>query len=81
MEYLDKNLVVLKENLNKENFDRIRSVIWESSVSCLHVDQMIPLLRCLVAVVKDTCEAFHRMVVNDNVYDNFRPKSWTRRYS
>ena len=38
VEYLDKNLVVLKDNLNKENFDRIRSVIWESSVSCLHLE-------------------------------------------
>jgi len=35
VDYLDKNLVVLKENLNKENFDRIRSVIWESSAQKL----------------------------------------------
>ena len=33
--YLDKNLIVLKEKLNETNFDRILTVIWESSAQSL----------------------------------------------
>jgi len=33
--YLDKNLIVLKERLNEKNFERILSVIWESSAHSL----------------------------------------------
>ena len=33
--YLDKNLVVLKEKLNETNFERILTVIWESSAQSL----------------------------------------------
>ena len=31
LQYLDKNMVVLKDELNETNFNRILSVIWESS--------------------------------------------------
>ena len=34
--YLDKNLIVLKEKLNETNFDRILTVIWESSAQSLN---------------------------------------------
>ena len=34
--YLDKNLIVLKEKLNETNFDRILSVIWDSSAQSLN---------------------------------------------
>ena len=33
--YLDKNLIVLKEKLNATNFDRILTVIWDSSAQSL----------------------------------------------
>ena len=33
--YLDKNLVILKEKLNAANFERILTVIWESSAQSL----------------------------------------------
>jgi hypothetical protein len=33
--YLDQNLIVLKEKLNETNFERILSVIWESSAQSL----------------------------------------------
>ena len=33
--YLDTNLIVLKEKLNETNFDRILTVIWESSAQSL----------------------------------------------
>ena len=36
IEYLDKNLILLKEKLNCTNFERILSVIWESSAHSLH---------------------------------------------
>ena len=36
IDYLDKNLVLLKEKLNVSNFDRILTVIWESSAQSLH---------------------------------------------
>lgn len=35
MNYLDKNLIVLKQRLNEKNFDRILSAIWESSAQSL----------------------------------------------
>jgi hypothetical protein len=34
--YLDKNLLVLKEKLNGTNFERILTVIWESSAQSLN---------------------------------------------
>jgi hypothetical protein len=33
--YLDKNLIVLKERLNEKNFDRILPIIWESSAQSM----------------------------------------------
>ena len=36
IEYLDKNLILLKENLNSTNFYRVLNVIWESSAQSLH---------------------------------------------
>lgn len=36
LDYLDKNLVVLKETLNEQNFERILSVIWDSSAQSLN---------------------------------------------
>lgn len=35
LSYLDKNLLLLKEKLNDTNFDRILSVIWDSSAQTL----------------------------------------------
>ena len=35
IQYLDKNMIVLKEELNETNFDRILSVIWECSAQSL----------------------------------------------
>lgn len=35
IQYLDKNMIVLKERLNKDNFDKILSVIWECSAQSL----------------------------------------------
>ena len=35
LRYLDDNLIVLKNQLNDQNFDRILSVIWESSAQSL----------------------------------------------
>jgi len=35
LNYLDKNLIVLKERLNEENFERILTIIWESSAQTL----------------------------------------------
>ena len=34
--YLDTNLILLKDKLNQSNFDRVLSVIWESSAHSLH---------------------------------------------
>lgn len=34
--YLDANLILLKDKLNGTNFDRVLSVIWESSAQSLH---------------------------------------------
>jgi hypothetical protein len=34
--YLDKNLILLKDKLNTTNFDRGLAVIWESSALSLH---------------------------------------------
>ena len=36
IEYLDKNLIQLKDELNGSNFDRVLTVIWESSAHSLH---------------------------------------------
>lgn len=36
LEYLDNNMIVLKEELNDTNFDRILSVIWECSALSLN---------------------------------------------
>ena len=35
LNYLDENLVLLKQNLTDENFERILGVIWESSAQTL----------------------------------------------
>ena len=47
--YLDKNLIVLKEKLNDTNFDRILTVIWESSAQSLsdtiHLSIEVKLLK------------------------------------
>ena len=51
--YLDKNLIVLKEKLNETNFDRILTVIWESSAQSLNdtihlsIEVMFQIKRCL----------------------------------
>ena len=34
--YLDKNLILLKDKLNSTNFDRVLSVIWQCSAHSLH---------------------------------------------
>ena len=34
--YLDNNLILLKDKLNETNFERILTVIWESSAQSLH---------------------------------------------
>ena len=34
--YLDTNLILLKDKLNATNFDRVLTVIWESSAHSLH---------------------------------------------
>ncbi len=36
MNYLDKNLILLKDKLNETNFERVLTVIWESSAQSLH---------------------------------------------
>ena len=36
VEYLDNNLILLKDQLNITNFDRVLTVIWESSAQSLH---------------------------------------------
>ena len=36
VEYLDNNLILLKDQLNVTNFDRVLTVIWESSAQSLH---------------------------------------------
>ena len=35
LNYLDENLVLLKQNLTDDNFERILAVIWESSAQTL----------------------------------------------
>ena len=35
IQYLDENMITLKENLNDANFEKILSVIWESSAQSL----------------------------------------------
>lgn len=35
LQYLDKNIVVLKDELHETNFERILSVIWDSSAHSL----------------------------------------------
>ena len=35
IQYLDENMLILKENLNDTNFEKILSVIWESSAQSL----------------------------------------------
>ena len=35
LQYLDNNMVVLKDELNETNFERILSIIWESSAHSL----------------------------------------------
>lgn len=35
LQYLDKNLIVLKEELNDTNFERILAVIWDCSAKSL----------------------------------------------
>jgi hypothetical protein len=46
--YLDQNLIVLKEKLNETNFERILSVIWESSAQSLSdtIQMSIEVRRC-----------------------------------
>merc|ERR1719323_753754 len=36
IDYLDANLILLKDKLNAPNFDRVLAVIWESSAHSLH---------------------------------------------
>ncbi len=36
IDYLDKNLILLKDHLTQVNFDRVLTVIWESSAQSLH---------------------------------------------
>ncbi len=42
-QYLDKNMLVLKEELNEANFERVLSVIWESSALSLHNTIMLSI--------------------------------------
>ena len=35
LKYLDENLVMLKDNLTEDNFDRVLAVIWDSSAQTL----------------------------------------------
>ena len=35
LNYLDENLVLLKQNLTEDNFERVLAVIWESSAQTL----------------------------------------------
>ena len=35
IEYLDTNLIFLKSNLVKENFDRVLSVVWSATSSAM----------------------------------------------
>ena len=35
IQYLDKNMLLLKEKLNEANFEKVLSIIWESSAKSL----------------------------------------------
>ena len=50
IEYLDKNLILLKDNLNATNFDRVLKVIWESSAQSLHDTISLSIGKCFKTV-------------------------------
>ncbi len=43
LQYLDKNMIILKEELNQKNFERVLSLIWESSAQSLNGIIMISI--------------------------------------
>lgn len=43
LQYLDENMVVLKDELNESNFERVLAVIWESSAQSLHDTIMLSI--------------------------------------
>ena len=58
--YLDKNMLLLKEKLNEANFEKVLSIIWESSAKSLsdtiHVSiEVRAAADCLCVSIFDVC--------------------------
>ena len=52
LQYLDKNMIILKEELNASNFERVLAVIWESSAQSLHDTIMLSIDVTLRKIIK-----------------------------
>ena len=71
LNYLDDNLVTLKNNLTEDNFERVLAVIWESSAQTLEeliyvcIDNKKPptYFKTLLEVLKILCDFFYGPVV------------------
>eukprot|EP00092_Neocalanus_flemingeri_P041502 GFUD01045197.1.p1 GENE.GFUD01045197.1~~GFUD01045197.1.p1 ORF type:complete len:1194 (+),score=262.01 GFUD01045197.1:849-4430(+) len=71
LNYLDENLVLLKQNLTEDNFERILAVIWESSAQtleetiymCIENKKPPSYFKTLLDVLKILCDFFYGPVV------------------
>jgi len=71
LNYLDENLVLLKQNLTEDNFDRVLAVIWESSAQtleetiymCIENKKPPTYFKTLLDVLKILCDFFYGPVV------------------
>jgi len=71
LNYLDENLVLLKQNLTDDNFERILAVIWESSAQtleetiymCIENKKPPTYFKTLLEVLKILCDFFYGPVV------------------
>lgn len=71
LNYLDENLVLLKQNLTEDNFERILAIIWESSAQtleetiymCIENKKPPTYFKTLLEVLKILCDFFYGPVV------------------